>query len=190
MKSSQSLILLLTAIPFFLASCTKDDSSVTTHSSEKTKVIISDAEKIGLDTSKLESYIIRSSGDDIQATEESISVESGSSDVIALIDDGEQPVLVARKFEGDSVVNLSLASTAEMMVLFNPHFSGRKSSNPKELSRRIRSHEDFRKLEESIAIAITTGNPCPISPRCNAYSARIALKIAGSIVIEDLYQGE
>ena len=178
-------------ILLFVSSCSSYDNETTVSEeiAESTIVVIQNLEDLNLSQEKLQTYIIRSSADDKPATENDIGISSDSSDVVALIDDGEEPVLLSRKFSGDDSVTLSLASTAEMMVLFNPQFSGRESSDPRELSNRIRAHEDFSNLEESIKIAITSENPCPIAPRCNAYSARIAAKIASEIEVEDLYEG-
>lgn len=188
MKEIYTLFFVLPLL--FVSACSNDNkTTISEETADSTKVVIQNLEDLNLSQEKLQTYIIRSSADDKPATENDIGISSDSSDVVALIDDGEEPVLLSRKFANDDSVTLSLASTAEMMVLFNPQFSGRESSDPRELSNRIRTHEDFGKLEESIKIAITSENPCPIAPRCNAYSARMAAKIASEIEIEDLYEG-
>ncbi len=178
-------ILLLSAL--LLTSCDNEPHGATVKDKNTTTITI-DKEKLGISDIDLQRFTIKSSAEEVIATSQKIELNKEFSDVIALVDDGGEPVLLARKFSGDISVDLSLASTAEVMVLTSPHFTGRASTDPKELSRRIRSHSGFQGLMDSIESAITSGNPCPVSPACNSYSARLSMKLADDLDINDLYE--
>jgi len=70
-----------------------------------------------------------------------------------------------------------------------PRFIGTSSNNPKELSKRIRNHKDFLELKNELAHEIITGNPCPMNPKCNGYVMDLALDLAYTVKIDDLYEG-
>lgn len=149
-------------------------------------------DEVVLDDSK-EYNLVSNSGSasykssDNNASSQNIDSNTSSSDVIMLLAPADQPVLLARKYSDDTEVDLSLDSTAEMLVLYQPRFTREPSNNPKELSNRIRTNPLFNDLKQSIKTAIDRGSPCPLDPGCNYEAASIASDLADSLNIDDLY---
>lgn len=74
-------------------------------------------------------------------------------------------------------------------MLATPRFNGVQTTDPIELSRRIKLHPLFSDLIEKIKRAIETENPCPLNPTCNYQAAELSGKIANDLDIDDLYIG-
>lgn len=125
---------------------------------------------------------------DDNTTDENISTQKDRGDVIMLLTKTEQPVLMARKYQDSTNVDISLDSTAEMLVLYQPRFNRSASNDPQELSRRIRNSSQFGDLKLAIKKAIDRGSPCPLDPGCNYQASVLSAEIADSLQIDDLYK--
>ena len=106
---------------------------------------------------------------------------------IGLFNKENKPLLLGRKIAGEENIEISLESSAEIFVLFHPMFNGMESSNPKELSKRIRSHKKFPDLVSQLKYEIENKNPCPLDPICSPKARDIAIEIAEDLNITDLY---
>ena len=107
-------------------------------------------------------------------------------DIVSLVDDFGTPFLMGRKYIGDTEAEVSLDSTAEMLVLSTAKFSGTEITNTKELSKRIRDHSSFERLKQRVSRKIESGSVCPLSFSCNLRAADLAVEIANDTNIEDL----
>ena len=107
---------------------------------------------------------------------------------VGVFNEANNPILLGRKLSGDDSVEISLESSAEVFVLYHPIFNGTQSSDPKELSRRIRSHSSFDELVQALKYEIDHGNPCPLNPVCSPKVADIAIDIAETISTDGLYK--
>ncbi len=162
-------------------------SSPTPTNNNKTFVKLNTQE---LKLNQLSQYTLTSSTEEVSVNgAQTLSLAKENKDVVALVNEGGIPILLGRKFVGDSYVVLSLESSAEMFVLITPRFNGVQSSNPKELSKRIRSSVLFPQLVNDIKRAINNNNPCPLNPICNYKASDSASKIADALQIDDLYEG-
>lgn len=155
---------------------------------ENTSIV--DLNTSDLNINSLSGYTLSSSNTQVSAGNSDLNLSKDTQDVVALVDEVGQPVLLGRKYKGEGKVDVSLASTAEMFVLYAPRFNGVQVSDAKELSTRIRDHQDFPKLVDAVKYAIDTENPCPLDPICNYQAKELALGIADALDIDDLYQGE
>jgi hypothetical protein len=141
-----------------------------------------------LNVTDLSEYTITSRSEVIKADEvKSLLLKK---DVISLIDEFDTPILMGIKYKGDTEVDISMTSTAEMIVLKSPRFIGTEPNNPKELSNRIRNHKNFMKLKDRLEFSINkVKNPCPLSFKCNGYVFELANTLAYDLNIDDLYTG-
>jgi hypothetical protein len=154
-----------------------------------TKAIINlDVEDTNI--TNLEEYTIVTDNQEVKANEVStLSLEKDTKDVITLVDEFDEPILMGVKYGGDTEIDISMESTAEMIVLRSPRFIGTEPNNPKELSNRIRNHKDFEELVTELDGQIKIENPCPLSRKCNSYVFRIANNLANDLELDDLYTG-
>jgi len=117
-----------------------------------------------------------------------LNISKEEQDVVGVFNDQHNPVLLSRKYPGDTSVEISLESSAEVFVLYHPKFNGVESNDPKELSRRIRSHEKFQDLVSQLKHEIESKNPCPLDPVCSPKAKYIAIGIAEDLQVADLYK--
>ena len=141
-----------------------------------------------LNIKNLNNYKITTRNKATSVKDNNITFKKNERAVVALVNDTDIPILFGIKYPGKEKAELSLDSSAEVFVLYSPIFNGTQSSNPIELSKRIRNHKDFPKLKDAIKKAINNGNPCPLDPICNYQAKNIALRISNEIKIDDLYQ--
>ncbi|WP_295421695.1 hypothetical protein [Sulfurovum sp.] len=156
----------------------------------KENVAIVDLNTSEVNINSLIGYTLSSSNTEVSAEDSDLNLSKEMQDVVALVDEVGQPVLIGRKYEGEEKVDVSLASSAEMFVLYAPRFNGVQALDAKELSSRIRDHQDFPKLVDAVKYAIDTENPCPLDPICNYQAKELALGIADALELDDLYQEE
>lgn len=163
----------------------KDNRSEDNQPEVKVNIVLDD-----INITNLDGYTLASSENEVNAGDSTLlALEKEEKDVVALMDNGGVPVLMGRKFSGDSDVAISLASSAEIFVLATPRFNGVQTTDPRELSKRIKAHTLFSDLIKKIKRAIQTENPCPLNPTCNYQAAEIAGIIANDLEIDDLYKG-
>jgi hypothetical protein len=190
---------MVSAMVMMMGGCTKDkdiDTPITVEEnieetleqntvSENEVKILLDIENIKLNN--IADYKILTSKVEVNATSLKIEGDIGLSDAVALMDENDTVILIGRKFAGDTTVDVSLKSSAYMMVLMHPDFAGRESNDPKELQRRIQAHPLFNTLVEEIKIAINEGHPNPLDPIGNYKAFNIVEEIMVDLKIDDLY---
>ena len=151
---------------------------------QKVKLDIND-----LNIKGLSEYTLVNSSSKTRADNTSrLDIEKNKRDIVVLMDKGGEPILMGRKFSGDTDVVVSLASSAEIFVLYHPRFNGVSVKDPKKLSNAIRSNKKFPQLMKAIKKAINNDNPSPMNPTCNFEARDIAIEIANDLNIDELYK--
>jgi hypothetical protein len=95
-------------------------------------------------------------------------------------------ILLGRKFKWDSTAEISLDTTAEILLLRTSYFFWIKINDDKELSKRIRSNKYFEEFKNELKESIENWSSCPIDFNCNKWALVVASKINGSLNIKDL----
>lgn len=111
-------------------------------------------------------------------------VESIESTVSTLSTEFGEPILAS--FMG-SDGELSIESSADVFVIRNPVFYGIRISDMKELSNKIRSHEQYLELVTALEKEVVN-SPCPMDISCSMVVALIANEIAEEIDFSDLVE--
>jgi len=107
--------------------------------------------------------------------------------IIGVFNQSGQPILMGKKGAGESKVDISLESSAEIFVLYHPLFNGLEITDIKTLSDRIRSHKKFQDLVNLLKNEIESSNPCPMDPVCSPKVREIAIGIAEDLNLSDLH---
>ena len=131
-------------------------------------------------------YSVAGGLESASVTDETIKIPKDTKTMVSLLR-GRSLILSGRKYSGDSSVDLSLESSAVVMVLMQPRFLGTSSIKPKELEKRIKAHNNFQELTNAIEIDVNNESPCPIDPVCNSEAGSLADEIATEIKIKDLF---
>jgi hypothetical protein len=165
----------------FLISCGGGNSG----SEESTESLVK-VQAINL-LNSTETYTLSTSSESIDMSSDNITIKQGADDDTPIVVSNQvgEPMLLGRKFKGDSVSEVSIESTAEMFLLRNAIFFGITIANDKELSNRIRSHSKFNDLVEELKGQINT-SVCPLDHNCSAIASSIANEIAKEINIADI----
>ena len=138
---------------------------------------------------KLDEYTIVTENQSVNlSSTNSLKIDVDKNALIPLIiaNKNGRPILLGRKFKGDTQAEISLESTAEVFILRNSAFFGVKIKDDKELSKRIRYHKVFPKLVNQIKKAINEGSSCPTDPKCNPWALVLSSKITDTLDIKDL----
>ena len=106
--------------------------------------------------------------------------------LLAVSNEFNNPVLLGRTQPGQTQADISLASTAEMLVVARLGFAGIEVSNQTLLGQRIRQHALFADLLAAIKTAISRGSPCPLKPECNLLAAQIVEEMVDSLNLSGL----
>jgi len=169
---------------WFLKTTVKDGNS---KKSFETKIILDTKE---LNVSNFSTYKVLTSSGEVPITSSILYLSNEESDIVTVVNEIDRPILMGRKFKGDTNIELSLKSSAYMMVLMHPIFNGKISDNPKELQRRIQEHPKFYLIILKIKMAINKGSLDPLDPIMNYDAFNIVEELVSTLKIDDLYTGE
>lgn len=115
-----------------------------------------------------------------------LKIDTSAPRLVMLVNDVNQPILLARSHPGDSAVDMTVASTAEVFLLAKPYFFGVQIADTNALSSRIREHPLFASLVTALQTKINAGSPCPIMPKCNVEASEIADTMLETLDVNDL----
>lgn len=174
-------LLIVTYLMVFLIGCSDKELNA--------KVNL-DLEKVAIDDISKYSVSTYNNGEVNAKEVAKLNLKKDEKDVIALVDEFDNAILMSIKYEGDDEVDISMESSAEVIVLKSPRFIGAESNNPKELSNRIRRHKDFKKLVEKLEYSISVRKiTSPLSYRSNGYVFSLANDLAYNLNVDDLFEG-